>query len=69
MPMVVIVLFFIHRLVIFLDEWVSAHNAGWEKTVVGAAELHTMTATVGFIDTRTNDPILDLPAMFWDGNV
>ncbi len=67
MPMVVIVLFFIPRLVIFLDEWVSVHNAGWAEAVVGAAELHTMTATVGFIDT--NDPILDLPAIFWDGNV
>ena len=64
MPVVVIVLFFIPRLVLFLDEWVSAHNAGWAEAVDGAAEFHTVTATVGFIDTRTNDPILDLPAIF-----
>ena len=47
MMMVVIILFFIPRLVLFLDEWVSAHNAGWAESVGGAAELHTMTATVG----------------------
>ena len=42
---------------------------GWAETVDGAAEFHTVTVIVGFIDNRTNDPTLDLPAIFWDRNV
>ena len=66
MSMIVIVLFVVLRLAAFLDECVAAHIPGWAESVDGVPELDTIIATVGFIDTRTNCFIFDLPAILWE---